>query len=399
MNKNLLECTIQGIVDKYPETMDIFTGFNIVTQEELAQGLGAVLRLKTLLSIKKINPESFISLLIDKIENTEQYRQLSEVVTDNQGVFNFVAQLPCALNLPLNWALQAILKKLRVEKDIRLNYYLWSCSNDVLYFADYLQQVEDIADAPDLIVTTDYNLFNSKFIEQVMNKGLYTTSLQQPKPINSTLNYIGIVDKQGWYNVVAINPVVVVIDCRQMGRLPIPKTWGDLLQPEYEQKVVLNGCSGDFDDIILLTIYQQYGDAGIAALRRSVRTGMHPSQMIKSMAGNNHNRPPIYVMPYFFANTISPPVEAKVIWMEDGTPITPLSYLVKASKAKELQALIDYFNGPEFGRICAGAYFPALHPQVPHNLPANAVLKWLGWDYIRGQDTGKLLARLNLNFE
>jgi ABC-type Fe3+ transport system substrate-binding protein len=63
-----------------------------------------------------------------------------------------------------------------------------------------------------------------------------------------------------------------------------------------------------------------------------------------------------------------------------------------------LQALIAYLTGPEFGRICADAFFPALHPQVNDNLPDKAVLKWLGWDYIRGQDTGELLARLNKNF-
>jgi ABC-type Fe3+ transport system substrate-binding protein len=396
MNNNLLECTIREIVSKYPETEGIFNGFNIFTKEDLSQGLGDVLRLKTLLRIKKINPATFTRLLGDEIENTERNHRLSAVVINKPGVFNFVAQLPCALHLPLNYAFHDTLQRLQTEKNLQLNYYIWSCSNDILAFSDYLQHVQDIDNSPDLILTTDYNLFNKNFVRQFIEKGFYTTWL--PQPVHSTLDNLGIVDTQGWYNVVAVNPVVVVIDCRQLGSLPVPKTWADLLQPEYEQLVVLNGCSGDFDDIVLLNIYKQYGDAGIAALRRSVRTGMHPSQMIKSMASNNPGRPPIYVMPYFFANTVSPPIDAKVIWMEDGTLITPLSFLVKTSKVAELQELIAYLTGPEFGRICAGAYFPALHPRVDYQLPDKACLKWLGWDYIRGQDIESLLDRLNMSF-
>ncbi len=396
MNSNLLDCTVQEIVSRYPETEGIFNGFGIVTQEALSNGAGAILRLRTLLQLKKINTDTFTRLLTDGIEEAEYSRRLSPVVRNKPGQFNFVAQLPCALHLPLTYALHARLQKLQSEKNLLLNYYIWSCSNDILAFSDYLHQVRDIDSAPDLILTTDYNLFNRHFASQFIDTGLYTAL--QPQPVNNALNHLGIADPQGWYQVIAVNPVVVVIDNKQLGSLPVPSTWADLLQPEYEQMVVLNGSSGDFDDIILLHIYQQYGHAGIAALSRSVRTGMHPSQMIKTMAGNLPGRPPIYVMPCFFANTLPPSVAASIIWLRDGTPVTPLSYLVKTAKVAELGDLLAYLSGPELGRICAGACFPALHPQVDCSLPAEAALTWIGWDYIRSRDTEKLLTRLNMSF-
>ncbi|BBB92100.1 MAG TPA: ABC transporter substrate-binding protein [Methylomusa anaerophila] len=395
MIENLLESTVREIIDRHPETLAVFTGFNIFSPADAAQDLWSILKLKELLRVKKINAAVFTALLIDQIKDAQQYRQLSAAVVNKPGGFNFIAQLPCALKLPLHSALQTFLEKLQQEKNIRLNYYVWSCSTDILAFADYIGQVDNIDDAPDLLFTTDY-LINKNFTERFIKKGFYRAPTE--RPVNSSLSGIDIVDTDGCYNVVAINPVVVVIDCKRLGSLPLPKTWDDLLKPEFEQMVVLNGCPGDFDDMVLLNIYKQYGDDGIAALKRSVRYGMHPSEMIRSMAGNKADLPPIHVMPHFFANTIAPPIEAKVIWMEDGTLITPLSFLVKSTKTEELAELIAFLTGPEFGRICAGAYFPSLHPNVKNRLPANAVLKWLGWDYIRGQDTADLLARLNRNF-
>lgn len=393
---NLLDCTVQEIVSQYPETGDIFSGFNIFTSDAISNGTGAILRLRTLLQLKKINKATFTRLLADRIEETAYHRRLSPVGMNKPGLFNFVAQLPCALHLPLAYALRDRLQLLQSEKNLRLNYYIWSCSNDILAFADYLRQVRDIDAAPDLILTTDYNLFNKHFASRFIDTGLYTAL--QLQPVHAMLNGLGLPDPQGWYQVIAVNPVVVVVDHKQLGSLPVPAAWADLLQPEYEQLIVLNGASGDFDDIVLLNIYKQYGDAGIAALSRSVRTGMHPSQMIKTMAGNQPGRPPIYIMPCFFANTLPPSVDASIIWPRDGTPLTPLSYLVKTAKAAELVDLLAYLSGPELGRICAGAWFPSLHPQAEYKLPAAASLTWIGWDYIRSRDTEKLLVQLNRSF-
>lgn len=395
MADNLLESTVRDIIDKYPETLAVFTSYHLLANEDAAQGLGSVLKLKTLLRVMKINPEVFTALLLEHIKATEQYRQLSSSVMSKPGIFNFIAQLPCALKLPLHCALQDTIRKLQQKNNVQLNYYIWSCSTDILSFADYMEQIQDIDDAPDLIFTTDY-LFNKNFTNRFINTGFYQTPPQQQ--INSSLGNIGIVDTNGCCNVVAVNPIVVVIDSRRMGGLPLPKTWGDLLKPEYAQMVVLNGCVGDFDDIVLLNIYKHYGDEGIACLRRSVRYGMHPSEMIKSMASNKADLPPIYVMPYFFANTISPPAEAQIIWMADGTLLSPLLFLVKSAKTAKLKELIAFLTGPDFGRICAEAYFPVLNPNVKNRLPEKTALKWLGWDYIRGQDTVELLARLNRDF-
>jgi ABC-type Fe3+ transport system substrate-binding protein len=392
----LLESTIQAIIDKYPETAAVLTSYNILPTEAGPRHWGSILRLKTVLQLKRLNSGVFVNLLLDAIADAGQYRRLANMVTDKPDTFTFAAQLPCALNLPLSYALKKTLEQFQKKRRYPCSHYIWSCSNDVLAYAEYLQQLRDIDKAPDLLFTTEYNLFNENFIERFINKGYYT--ICQSWPVPGFLHDTGITDTHGWYNVIAVNPVVVVLDCRQLGNLPVPKAWRDLLRPEYEQTLVLNGSSGDFDDIVLLNIYKEYGDAGIAALRRSVRTGMHPSQMIKCMAGSNPDRPPFYVMPYFFARTIASPAETKVIWPEDGTFITPLSFLVKTDQRAEMQELIDFLTGPDFGRICADAYFPSLHPQIECHLPANVRLKWLGWDYIRRQDTGELLAKLNRSF-
>ena len=72
--------------------------------------------------------------------------------------------------------------------------------------------------------------------------------------------------------------------------------------------------------------------------------------------------------------------------------------LVKADKREELRELIAFLNGPEVAGICAGAAFPALHPEEDNRLPDNATFKWIGWDYVKNHDLKALIAATNAAF-
>jgi hypothetical protein len=48
--------------------------------------------------------------------------------------------------------------------------------------------------------------------------------------------------------------------------------------------------------------------------------------------------------------------------------------------------------------ICAGAAFPAVHPDVDNRLPENASFKWIGWDYVKNHDMKALVAENNAAF-
>lgn len=69
----------------------------------------------------------------------------------------------------------------------------------------------------------------------------------------------------------------------------------------------------------------------------------------------------IHIMPYFFYKTMKETKNIKVIWPEEGALSYPVSVLIKREKMEELQELTDYLLGPEIGRICSDAHFPAVH--------------------------------------
>jgi ABC-type Fe3+ transport system substrate-binding protein len=400
MKEKLLAMTIKEIVDLYPETKDVFVsnGFELFSRQEAVEELGAILRLKTALLAKQLDLDAFAALLEEKIEETVRYNQLlSSVVVNTPGkTFNFVAQLPCALKVPLQRELQFFLQQMGEDKKIPLNYYTGACCNDVLSYSDCIPHLQSTEEAPDLVVTSGFHFFNRNFINRFVKKGEYVGP--ELGAVNHKLLDMNIFDSDRHYNVIAFGATVMVIDKKRMNGLPVPRTWGDLLKEEYERKVVLNSYGDCFSEVLLLNTYKQFGKEGVAALGHAVHHGAHPAQMVKDIQSNKANLPPIYVMSYFFANTISAQVEAEVVWPEDGALISPFFLMVKKDKIDESRPIIDFMMGPVVGKICADAYFPTVRPDISNRLPDNASFKWLGWDFVKEHDLGRLLEELNEMF-
>jgi ABC-type Fe3+ transport system substrate-binding protein len=396
MEENMLDSTILEIVTRYPDTLSIFinNGFAAFADEEALKELGAVLKLKTALRTKKIDIESFVRLLKDQIEDiASQNSLLSSVVVNKPGNFNFVAQLPCGLKVPLERELQRVLQEMQKDSGPLLNYYTGSCCNDLLNLDACIPHFQDIDEVPDLILTKGHRFFDKNFTDRFIKTGLYAPVANQP--LSSSLDGFDFNGKESSYQVIALTTTIMVADRKRLGDLPAPRTWGDLLKPEYEGKVVMNMYGDSFSDVVLLNIYKEYGEAGIEALGRAIHSGSHAAQMIKGMTSGKEGLPPIYVMSNFFAHTISSSGDIEIIWPEDGAMVMPFYYMVKTDKAEELKELTDFLTSPQVGQLCANAYFPSLHPHVQNKVPAGAKFKWLGWDFIRKHEIDELVKRLN----
>jgi len=65
--------------------------------------------------------------------------------------------------------------------------------------------------------------------------------------------------------------------------------------------------------------------------------------------------------------------------------------LTKKSKEKELKPLADFFASEEIGKILSHqGLFPTVNPNVDNNL-GDKKFMWVGWDYIKNNDIGKIL--------
>lgn len=394
-----LTMTIGEIIKIYPETREVFinNGFSIFADDTVIKQLGVVLKLKTALKSKGINPAPFILLLEEKIAERQGYKKLETTVLENSSKhLNMLSLLPCPLKVPMQSELKLFLDYLREEKNLPLNYCIESFFNDHLDYEDYLEYFEEADEIPDIIMTAGYSFFYKNFMERFVAKGVFADVIN--RPIHSRLAESGIIDPDGHFSVIAINILVMVVDENRLGGVPMPQSWGDLLKPAYENKVVMRGHGDIFCDVVQMNYYKDYGETGVEQLGRSVKYGLHPAQMIKELTSNRSDVPPIHIMPYFFYKTMKECTNIKVIWPEEGALSYPVSVLIKKDKMEELQELTNYLMGPEIGRICSDAHFPAVHADIKNTLPEKAKLKWLGWDFIKNHDMKVLVETMNDKF-
>ena len=179
----------------------------------------------------------------------------------------------------------------------------------------------------------------------------------------------------------------------------MPRSWSDLLNPAYAKSIAIRGNrDGSFCETLLLSLYKDLGSSGLERLGRNVAWGWHPSQMVKAAGSGRDDTPAISVMPLFFANNIKNRGNVTIVWPGDGALVSPVTMLVKAEKREELRHLIEFLNGPQVAAICAGAAFPAVHPEVDNRLPDNAAFKWIGWDYVKNNDLKALISDTNAAF-
>jgi ABC-type Fe3+ transport system substrate-binding protein len=399
MEQIQLTMTISEIIKTYPETREVFinNGFAIFADDTVIQQLGLVLKLKTALKSKGINPAPFILLLEERIAEKQRQKNMEATVLENSSEhLNMLSLLPCPLKVPMQSELKLFLDYLRTEKNLPLNYCIESFFNDHLDYEDYLEHFEEPHEIPDIIMTAGYSFFYKNFMERFVDKGVFADVIN--RPVNSRLAEAGMIDPDGHFTVIGANILVMVVDKNRLGDSPMPQTWGDLLKPEYENKVVMRGHGDIFCDVVQLNYYKDYGEAGVEQLGRSVKYGLHPAQMVKELTSNRKDVPPIHIMPYFFYKTMKESDNIRVVWPEEGILTYPISVLIKADKMQELQELADYLTGPQIARICAEAYFPAVHADVNLNLPEHVKLKWLGWDFIKNNDIKYLVDTMNETF-
>lgn len=192
-----------------------------------------------------------------------------------------------------------------------------------------------------------------------------------------------------------VNPLIIVADLTRVGNRPLPRCWTDLLDPIWNNSITLRGDRQFFCHAVLLPFFKEHGPAAMTALAHNVLRGQHPAQMVKEAGADRPDGAALYVMPDFFAHKIARQERVRIIWPEDGGLISPVTMLVKKSRATELKPITDFLTGPDLAKVFAGAWFPTLHPEVTNALPPQARLKWLGWDYLRNNDLAELNAAID----
>ncbi|PYG90216.1 ABC-type Fe3+ transport system substrate-binding protein [Ruminiclostridium sufflavum DSM 19573] len=384
---------IKDIIEQYPETLPVFatSGFRANEKEELSDEFGEGLLLKTALNLKGINQKIFIKMLEEKISlKLEKLEELIQAEAGNPSVkFNFTGYTYWPLR-PIfkDFFEDALSKYLAKTGDTDFNYHIPSdfsgddpCSD--IWKAKSMEQL------PDVIAGAGFgDFFREEFVDRFINKGYFKAAGYDK--MNQAFVSAGIPDPDNCYTVYSVLPLIMLIDKKKLGKLPVPAQWSDLLNPVYRNNIIIGASSGEVHEDLLLYIYKEYGEEGLKMLSRNIKTGWHASLMAKVAGTSSNEGAAIYVIPWMFAKACQRTEATQIIWPVDGALTTPMYLLVKAASFDKYKVFADFVINSAYGKLSASNYFPVLNGKVDNRLPEGAVLKWLGWDYIKANSMEKL---------
>lgn len=384
------EMTLKEIVNTYPETIEFFNskGFKGLDNKNLLNTVGKI-TIQKALEAKKINVDTFLELLNDIIEqdrNSEDVN-LSKKIND-EGAVSVMGLLPCPVKNPLLEGL----KKFQSETGMKINHELKAASSGLDWLKEDVIKANHPEKLADMFISAGFDLF---FEDELMGKfkheGIFkdiTGMTEYNKDFNN--ENISLKDPDGDYSMLAVVPAVFLVNTDALGDRPFPKSWADLLKPEFENSVSLPISDFDLFNAILISIYKNYGEDGVKKLGKTLLQNMHPSQMVKSNK-LKVDVPAVTIMPYFFTKMTGQGGPMVAQWPEDGAALSPIFMLTKKSKEKELKPLADFFASKEIGEILSHqGLFPTVNPEVENNL-GDKKFMWVGWDYIKNNDIGAIL--------
>ena len=381
-----LNDTLFTITERYPDTVPVFTanGFPQMSDEIKRRDFGNRITLKNALSFQKRDAETFAKLLITAIEGDREGNDVTllKQKTVHGDSLKIAGLLPCPVRIPLLDSFNTFSKEYQSRHNINLEYELKAASMGVEWIDDNLKDIIDPSGIPDLFISAGFDLFfDEEKIGKFKKNGVFKDSVSCTG-VNPSFRDYNLKDPQGHYSMIGVVPAVFLVNLKDIGDRKVPKTWEDILSPEFENSVSLP--VGDFDlfNGMLLNIHKRFGEDGVRKLGRSLLESLHPSQMVKS-ENKAVNRPVITILPYFFTKTVREGSTMTAVWPEDGAIISPLFMLAKADRLDKLQEIIDFFASKETGEILSHqGLFPSTHPDVDNRLTQDNTFSWLGWDYI-----------------
>ncbi|MFV0437901.1 MAG: ABC transporter substrate-binding protein [Desulfopila sp.] len=386
------EWKIADIVKEYPAAREVFRqhGLDQLVNEDGLRVLSPFLTLGTALRSRRIPVSVFMEQLEKAIGLDHPVEVEAPGLSDigKQGDLTLLALMPCGLKMPFSRAISAFLTQLRERDGLAVTYAVEGNLNQELSYYSYVEQIRDIDELPDIIVSADFNTFYGRsFYQRFVATGQLCGYPGTGSAVNHAYRQAGIATPDNGYTVLAVNPLVIVANLDELGDRELPTGWHDLLEPRWQRSVTLRGGGDFFCHAVLLPTYQRYGAAGLTRLGRNVLQGLHPAQMVKQI---DTGRPgALYVMPEFFAHRAIHKERIQIIWPTDGALASPVTLQVKSTKIEQLRPILDYLTGQELARILVGARFPVPHGDVEGEVQGKP-LWWLGWDYLASAD---LLAR------
>lgn len=395
-----LSKSLHHLVTKYPEVKDYLIGQGLTQVEDpkLVETIGKNITVDILIQSKKINKDLFVSQMEEIIAERRQNvdTTLIEKEKNHEATIHIQGILPCPVRIPLLEGFESWLDELDEAYKNSIDYELKAASMGVDWLKEALEEHAgedgDHDEIADVFLSAGFDLFfDQRYIGHLKKEKVFEDFVDYETYNKDFDNdYISLKDPDMDYSVIGTVPAVFLVNKEALGDRETPFTWEALLNGDFENSVSLP--VGDFDlfNAILLNIHKKFGMNGVRKLGKTLMKAMHPSEMVKS--NTKPEQPAVTIMPFFFTKMTRPNGPMSAVWPKDGAIISPIFMLSKKSKKDEVKPIVDFFASKEVGEILShNGRFPSTHPEVDNLLTDDNKYMWIGWDYIKENDIGKLI--------
>ncbi|QTQ13992.1 ABC transporter substrate-binding protein [Treponema parvum] len=390
-----LKDTVYEVTEKYPELIELFAanGFENLKNKVLRNLVARSISVETALKSKHIDTDAFEKRMIETIESgksTVQSGPADSKKNASECDVKLMGVLPCPIRMQM---LEKLDNWLETQK-VGINYELQAASMGIDWLKEHVVKSKDASELADIYLSAGYGFFFDKeLMGHYKDEGVFE-DITGIEKLNSDFDndYIDLKDPRRQYKIIGVVPAIFMVNTALLGDRPMPKSWADLLKPEFENTIAVPMKDLDLFNAILLGIYTKYGKEGLAALGRGVVSSMHPAQMVKNGGRKTSDTPIVTVMPYFFTWMAKEEGPMKTVWPEDGAIISPIFFLSKKSSKDRVKPVVDFLFSPSMGSVLsADGKFPSTHPTMDNHLSKDKKFMWPGWDFIHSNDIAKVL--------
>ncbi len=345
--------------------------------------IGRFTKLSTMLRSNRLDTELFIESLNKFVNESTSVEEVKSGISEN---LHFSAMLPCGLRNPFKEYLESVFCDESGTFDY-LNYFIEGNVNHELSYYPLLDSIRDAEELPDIIMASDVNnFFHKPFVERFIKTGVFET--YSPDTPNKYLEKVGYADPDSNFTMYTSNMLVMAVDKVKLGDRKMPEKWEDLLDPAFENDIIMRGEDDFFCNAVMLPFFKDWGMEAIKILAKNIKAGLHPAEMVKMAGANKPEGAAVYILPWFFSKRIKSS-KVEVVWPEDGAIASPVFMLVKKGMAEKHSQLLEQVFSKATGELLKERFFPSTHPAV-NNDSFPETVKWLGWDFLNGYDIGKL---------
>lgn len=312
-------------------------------------------------------------------QNPCNYQQMRELLVkpDAVNVTGFVNFL---------W-LEPFVNELKAKADemgIKLNINIFP-KHLKKQFQNYLSVCNKPDDLPEMLIGKGFSSFmTSRFIDTFVKPGYY----QYPMADSSISDFFltkDFTDPHQSYHPFGVEELVMVYDASYSEIVHPPRSWVDILKPEYMGMLSQMGKEQQdhFGFIMMLYLYKSMGEEAIKRYAENVKIKQHFTHTIKNIGKNNDRSAPVNIMHQFAAKFIRSDAreQTQIIDTDEGNPSVCHFYLLKNNASEQAVEFARHLYSEPIKNIVEKA--GTTHISSPMLLSGNKTIRWIGWDTLR----------------